>query len=99
MIYKAVVTTDNVTQSREYIGSTETDIKLRLANHKHSFRNNKLRNSTRLSAYVHELVDKNQAYEIKWNIQAQSNPYVCGSRKCNLCLTEKYEILRSDTTK
>ena len=95
---QTVVTTDNGTP-KEYVGSPEADIKLRLANHRHSFRNKKLRNSTRLSAYVHELEDQNQSFDIKWSIQAKMNPYVCGSRKCNLCLTEKYEILKMDPKK
>ena len=96
VIYRATITADNGASSKVYIGSTESDIKLRLANHKHSFRNKKLRNATRLSAYIHELQDRNTQWDVKWKIQAKSNPYKCGTRKCNLCLTEKYEILRSD---
>ena len=97
--YKATITSDDATPIKEYIGSTECDVKLRLANHRHSFRNNRLRNATRLSAYIHELQEKNQPWDIKWSIQAQSTPYVCGSRRCNLCITEKYEILQSDPTR
>ena len=94
VVYSATVKSDSTTKL--YIGSSETDIKLRLANHKHSFNTTSLRNSTRLSAYIHTLKDNNRPYEIKWNIAAKSNAYKCGSRKCNLCLTEKYLILRSD---
>ena len=35
-------------------------------------------------------------FTIKWQIQARSNKYSCGSDKCDLCLTEKYEILKSN---
>ena len=99
VIYKAVITSDESTPTREYIGSTESDVKLRLANHRHSFRNSKLRNATRLSSYIHELQEQNKPWDIKWSIQAQSSPYICGSRRCTLCLTEKYEILRSNPSR
>ena len=94
VVYKATVTSQNTTKC--YIGSAETEIKLRLANHKHSLNDVKLRNATRLSAYIHTLKENNRPYEIKWNLEAKSKPYTCGTRKCNLCLTEKLHILRSD---
>ena len=94
VVYKAAITSDNSTKI--YIGSTESDIKIRIANHNHSFRNETLRNATRLSAYIHHLRDNDRQFSIKWNVQARSKPYQCGTRKCNLCITEKFEILRSD---
>ena len=94
VVYKATVKSQDTTKF--YIGSAETEIKLRLANHKHSMNDVKLRNATRLSAYVHTLKETDRPYDIKWNIEAKSRPYSCGSRKCNLCLTEKLHILRSD---
>ena len=97
VIYKATISTENAT--KEYIGSSESDIKLRIANHNHSFRNEKLRHATRLSAYVHELQERDKQYNIEWKIVRKSNPYRCGTRKCNLCTDEKYEILRSDPSR
>ena len=94
VVYKATITSENTT--KVYIGSTEPEIKIRLANHNHSFRNANLRNATRLSAYVHDLKDQDILYNIQWKIHARSQPYQCGTRKCNLCVTEKLEILRSD---
>ena len=35
-------------------------------------------------------------YEIKWNIAAYASPYKRGSRRCDLCLTEKLKIMRED---
>ena len=94
VIYKATVTTANATKS--YIGSTESDIKLRIANHNQSFRNKKLRYATRLSAYIHDLQDNDNPFDIKWDILSKSNPYQCGSRICHLCIDEKLKILRSN---
>ena len=96
VVYQATVKSEATTKT--YIGSAETEIKLRLANHKHSFNETKLRNATRLSAYVHNLKDNNRPYDMEWKIAARSKPYICGSRKCNLCLTEKYHILLGDPT-
>lgn len=96
VVYRATVKTG--TDTKTYIGSSETEIKLRLANHKHSFSDPKLRNSTRLSAYVHALKDNKHQFEMKWDIIDKLTPYTCGSRRCNLCLTEKYRILGSDPT-
>ena len=94
VIYKATVKSGN--ETKLYIGSAETEIKLRLANHRHSFNESKLRNATRLSSYIHNLKDNNRLYDIKWDIVDKSTPYICGSKRCNLCLTEKYRILHSD---
>ena len=96
VIYKTTISSENST--KVYIGSTESDVKIRIANHKHSFRNATLRNATRLSTYVHELQDQEKQFNVKWEIQAKSTPYQCGTRRCNLCIAEKFEILRSDPT-
>ena len=36
---------------------------------------------------------KNMETDVKWQILQKSSKYRCGSRKCNLCLTEKLLIL------
>ena len=35
-------------------------------------------------------------YFINWDIAMKSQKYVCGSRKCNLCICEKLFIARAD---
>ena len=96
IVYKATATTADETETKEYIGSTETEFKLRLANHKHSFCNEQQRSATKLSQFVWLLKSENKPVEIHWKIQRKCRPYKCGSRKCDLCITEKYEILKSD---
>jgi hypothetical protein len=76
-----------------YIGLTDTDFKLRYANHKQSFRNSKLRNSTELSKYIWTLKEKGIGYQLKWKIVAKAKAYNNISKKCNLCLEEKYYII------
>ena len=45
--------------------------------------------STELSKYNCELKDNNIQHNLKWRIASKAHLYVCRSRKCNLCLTEK----------
>ena len=76
--------------------STSTEVKLRLANHRQSFRNIAYRDATKLSQYIWDLKEKNAEFDIKWSIRSNAKPAKLGSRTCNLCSTEKLEIMRSD---
>ena len=68
----------------------------RFANHKQSIEKRGKSSKTRLSKYVWELKDMNIEHAIKWEIVKRSAPYKCGTRFCELCLCEKYFILKSD---
>ena len=94
IIYKATVTANN--KEKVYIGCTERSFKERFANHKQSFKNPNLSSATALSKYVWALKTANTTYNIKWDIAAKAAPYLCGTRKCDLCTTEKLEILSAD---
>ena len=92
IVYIASVSTDNSTKT--YIGSCETSFKKRYYNHNKSFNNEKYRHETKLATHIWELKDENIEYNLTWEILAHSKPYSCGSRKCNLCLTEKMLIMK-----
>ena len=98
IVYKATVTTDDG-DTMDYLGSTENEFKVRHANHKSSFKNQHLRSATRLSQYIWKLKEEGKPSEIKWKLQYQSRPYKCGTRKCDLCISEKLEILRSEPSR
>ena len=49
-----------------------------------------------MSNYLWELKNANMNFSVKWSIAACASPYKCGTRKCDLCLTEKYIIARAD---
>ena len=51
---------------------------------------------TELSKYVWELKDKGEDFTIKWSVAAKASPYICGSKRCDLCLTEKLLIAKAD---
>ena len=96
IIYQATVTPEDESNSKEYIGVSGTEFKLRYANHKQSFENERKRDATSLSQYIWSLKEKNVRFSLTWKVLSKCTPYVCGSRVCNLCTTEKLWILKSD---
>ena len=91
MIYQAEVTTPS---SREtYIGLCDTTFKLRYRIHVCSFKNERYKHATELSKYIWSLKDKGIPYNIKWRNVKQARSYSSISKRCNLCLWEKYFII------
>ena len=93
LIYKATVTSANKVTS--YIGACEPEFKTRLNNHTKSFKKRKYETETELSKYIWKLKDENEQFEIAWEMIATESPYKCGTRHCNLCLTEKLLIMKA----
>ena len=94
LVYHADVTARSV--MKRYLGATEPMFKKRFANHKSSFANPVKKSETCLSKYIWKLKDRAVPYEIKWSLHKQSFPYQCGTRKCDICLSEKLAILKGD---
>ena len=92
VVYKATVKTSNSTKT--YIGSTEGTFKKRYYGHKSDIKNESNRNSTTLSHYIWDCKDRGEVPEIKWEVIRKCQRYKCGTRKCDVCLAEKLEILR-----
>ena len=91
VIYQAEVTT---TTSREtYIGLCDKTFKLRYRNHVCSFKNERYKHATELSKYIWSLKDKSIPYNFKWRKVKQARSYSNISKRCNLCLWEKYFII------
>ena len=91
MIYQAEVTTP--TSKRTYIGVCDTAFKLRYRNHVCSFKNERYKHATELSKYIWNLKDKRISFNIKWRKVKQARLYSNVSKRCNLCLWEKYFII------
>ena len=91
IIYQAEVTTE--TAKETYIGLCDTAFKLRYRNHVSSFRNERYKHATELSKYIWSLKDKNAKYSIKWRKIKQASSYSNVTKRCNLCLWEKYFII------
>ena len=100
MIYKATITAPN-TPNKQYIGLAGNTFKQRFYGHTDSIKPNhpnpeKARKETELSKHVWELRDKGKQETISWEIVQKCIPYQCGSRRCDVCLSEKLHILQAD---
>jgi hypothetical protein len=94
VIYKAEVTTNINDEKKFYIGLSETPFKDRFRNHTKSIKNKRYENETLLSKYVWELKEKSIEYNINWSILKTIKSKL-NSKKCSLCLMEKYFIISS----
>ena len=92
VVYQATVTRNDNNASETYIGLTETGFKTRHRNHIASFRHAKHKNSTELSKHIWTLKNDNIDYSISWRVLSSSSPYNSSSKRCNLCLKEKFLI-------
>ena len=91
-VYQAQV--DSINSS--YLGTSEDEFKTRCNNHTMSFQNKGHEKKTELSKYVWELKDKGEDFTIKWSVAGKAALYICDSKRCDLCLTEKLLIAKAD---
>ena len=96
IVYRAKVTSDREVKS--YIGACETTFKERWRNHMSSIRLEHKKTQTALSQYIWNLKQSNINYNITWTIEKQTHAYSNISKRCQLCLWEKYFIITSDKT-
>ena len=79
---------------RVYLGTAEGDFKTRYYNHKKSFKNRGYINETTLAKYIWEMKENyNVTPTLKWSIVKTVPSYSNITKKCMLCLHEKFEIL------
>ena len=90
LIYQATITRKDNSTTETYIRLTENDFKTRYRNHTTSFQHTKHRNSTELSKHIWTLKENNIDHFILWHILSSRSPYNSTSKRCNLCLKEKY---------
>ena len=91
LVYRAQVTNDKDDNNSNYIGLTEHSFKDRLYKLRNSLR---YRNKTELSKHIWNLRDNNVTnMDIKWSILDRAPAFKNGSKRCELCLTEKYHII------
>ena len=92
IVYEAVVST--ITNFHTYYGNSE-DFKFLYSNHTKAFRHQH-KNDTELSKCIWDLKNAGIHYNITWSIAAYASAYRCGTRRCDLCITEKYIIARAN---
>ena len=91
VVYQATV--ESPMGKETYIGLTANQFKTRFRNHTASFRNENKRNATELSKYIWSLKDAKMEFAVTWKIMARARPYSNVTKKCNLCITEKFFII------
>ena len=94
IVYNAKVRATEDPIGKNYIGLTEGPLKQRYTQHALSFRNRHNANSTELSKFIWHLKDSNTDFEIKWSILTSAAAYNNKSKRCNLCLAEKFFIIK-----
>ena len=87
----------NTSTKKSYYGTCDKSFKERCNNHTSSFRNKSLQKSTELSNYIWELKENGEKNTIDWLISMKAHPYISGTRKCNLRLSEKLIIARANS--
>ena len=94
IVYQASVTAteNNQTSTRFYIGMTATEFPASFANHHRTFRDKKHKNSTKLASLIRNLKDKKADYTINWKVKDKAPPYSSISKKCHLCILERFYI-------
>ena len=93
IIYKCIASASGF-PNKVYLGTAQGEFKKRFHNHNSSFKNESKRNDTTLAKYVWDLKLKhNVTPTLKWHILKSVTPYSNITKKCRLCLQEKFEIL------
>ena len=77
-----------------YTGLTGREFKDRLYEHRTDINNNTAgKKTTRLSAHTRALKERSKDYTIDWKIIEKANIYNPITKKCMLCLKEKFYIM------
>ena len=92
VIYRAEVT-DEHSNETTYTGLTSNTFKKRYYSHRQSFNERNLQHSTTLSSHIWNLKDKNLNYSVKWKTIDRAPRFNPVTKKCRLCLKEKYYII------
>ena len=78
-----------------YTGITENEFKTRYNQHTSSFRLNHKKSATTLSEFIWKLKESKTEYHLSWDVIERAQPYSAATNRCNLCIAEKYFILKT----
>ena len=92
VVYRADVIDENQNRTT-YTGLTGTTFKLRHYRHRSSFKHRKLEHDTALSTHIWNLKDNNHGYQIQWSVVGRAPRFNPITKKCKLCIKEKYHII------
>ena len=94
LVYICKAGASNITENHShYIGLTENTFKDLFYKHKNSFKCESKCNTTELSNFLWENKHANTETNLVWNISNKARAYNPETKRCLLCLTEKYHII------
>ena len=93
VVYEAKVTEQLTGNSETYTGVTSRPFKQRLYEHHADMRKEESRTKSRLCSHIWDLKDKGAAFDISWKLKERSAAFNPTSKKCYICLKEKFHIL------
>ena len=82
--------------TRKIYTRTIQELDTRYTNHKASFNKRAKSNQTELSKHIWKLKDDGSPYTLTWTIKKRAQPYSPRTKRCNLCLWEKFFIITAD---
>ena len=85
-------TTHSACRMRMQLLQKKGTSKTRYLNHTSSFQNEKRKHGTELSKHIWPLKQSNSQHSIRWKIIKKCQPYSNRTKRCNLCLYEKFII-------
>lgn len=93
LVYEATINSNIPNYApKKYIGLCEGTFKKRFSGHKTSFNLERYKNSTALSIEYWRIKELNGNPSVSWKIIKHAKPYSPESKRCLLCLQEKFEI-------
>ena len=92
VVYRAAVTTDNG-NTEYYTGLTGNKFKERYSGHKTSFNHQKYMHKSTLSTHIWKLKNENTNFTTNWSLVDRATKFNPTTRKCRLCLKEKWYIM------
>ena len=93
VVYKCIASATDFS-NKVYLGTAQGGFKKQFYSHNMSFKNESNKNDTILAKYIWDLKLKhNVTPTLKWHILKSVAPYSNITKKCRLCLQEKFEIL------
>ena len=88
VVNKATVDQKPSKKQDTYIGITENEFKTRYNQHTSSFRLNPKK-------FIWKLKKSKTEYHLSWDVIERAQPYSAATNRCNLCIAEKYFILKT----
>ena len=87
----------NTSRTKNYFAICEKNFKERYNNPTSSFKNKSRQKSKEVSSCIWELKENRKNYTIDWLISVEVHLYICGTRKCDLCLSDKLMIAKANS--